>query len=121
MLVTEMSPSGLEGQPVAVTHAANTTAAGTTTAVTTTQWELEDQKTYHIKKLDSLLRVKVKRPSLASNEVTHLVVATSNIPQILWKRVLSMGRERDNHRIRERQATGDRAELVVVRAGLLEV
>jgi hypothetical protein len=28
--------------------------------------------------------------------------------------------ERRNHRIRERQAMGDRAECVVVRAGLIE-
>lgn len=122
MLVTEISPSGLEGQPLVVTNAANNTpvaAPVTTAATTTTPWELEDQKTYYIKKIDSLLRVKVERPSSASNDVTHLVVATSSIPQTYWKRVLLRGEGRRNNRIRERQATGDRAELVVVRTCLV--
>lgn len=101
-----MSPSRPEGQPVAAT------------ATATTQWEPEDQKTYYIKKLDSLLRVKVERPSSASNDVAHLVVASSNIPQGLWKRLLVREEERRNHQIRERQVIGDYAECVVVRAGL---
>ena len=121
MLITEMSPSGLVGQPLVATNAAITTvpvAAVTTTATAESQWELEDQKTYYIKKLDSLLHVKVERPSLASNDVAHLVVTTSNIPKGRWKRLLSRGEEKRNHLIRERQAIGDRAELVVVRASL---
>ncbi|KAL9098636.1 MAG: hypothetical protein Q9163_005743 [Psora crenata] len=119
MLVTEMSPSGFEGQSLTTTNAAITTApVNTTTATPTTQWELEDQKTYYIKKLDSLLRVKVERPCSASNDVTHLVVAVSSIPQGLWKRLLLRGEEKSNHRIRERQAIGDRAELVIVRTSL---
>ncbi|KAI9697369.1 MAG: hypothetical protein M1836_004647 [Candelina mexicana] len=124
MLVTEMSPSGPEGQPLLATNSATTilpAATVSTAANATNRWELEDQKTYYIKKLDSLLRVKVERPSLANNDVTHLVVATSKIPQGLWKRLLLKGEERMNRRIREKQAKGDRAELVVVRAGLIGV
>jgi hypothetical protein len=122
MLVTEMSPSRPEGQPVTGINAANTTspASVTTTAMATTQWELKDQTTYFIKKLDSLLRVKVERPSSTSNDVAHLVVATSKISQGLWKRLLLRNEER-NHRIRERQATGDHAERVVIRAGLIRM
>jgi ankyrin repeat protein len=118
MLVTEMSPSRPEGQPV-VAITTIPAPVTTTTATATTQWELEDKKTYYIKKLDSLLRVKVERPSSASNDVAHLVVARSNIPQGLWKRLLVREEERRNNRIRERQAMGDRAECVVVRAGLI--
>ena len=122
MLITEMSPSGLNGQPLDATDATITTlpvAPVTTNAMSRTQWVLEDQKTYHIKKLDSLLRVKVERPPSASNDVAHLVVMTSNIPQGLWKRLLLKGEEKRNHWIRERQALGDHAELVIVRAGLV--
>ncbi|KAI4120803.1 MAG: hypothetical protein LQ338_006756 [Usnochroma carphineum] len=77
MLVTEMSPSRPEGQPVIVTNAAttNSPATVTTTATATTEWELEDKQTYYIKKLDTLLRVKVERPNSANNDVAHLVVA----------------------------------------------
>lgn len=123
MLVTEMSPSRPEGQPVAVNNTASTTshAPMATTATAGTQWELEDKKTYYIKKLDSLLRVKVERPNSVSNNVAHLVVATSNIPKGLWKRLLLKEEERRNHRIREKQAIGDRAEHVVVRAGIAGV
>ncbi|KAL8944841.1 MAG: hypothetical protein Q9211_000448 [Gyalolechia sp. 1 TL-2023] len=103
MLVTEVSPSGPEGLPVVTTNLA--------------QWELEDKKTYYVKKLDSLLRVKVEKPGLANNDVTHLVMVTSKIPPKLWKRLLLKEEERKNSRIRERQAKGDRAELVVIRAG----
>ena len=121
MLVTEMSPSRPEGQPAFVAKApiADPPAAPvTTTATATSQWELEDQKTYYIKKLDSLLCVKVERPRPASNDVAHLLVVNSNAPHKLWKRLLLM-EERRNHRIRERQAIGDCAELVVIRAGLI--
>ncbi|KAG8532871.1 uncharacterized protein KY384_002749 [Bacidia gigantensis] len=124
MLVTEMSPSGLEGQPLAATNATITTTSAlpveTTTAGPTTQWKLEDQKVYYIKKLDSLLRVKVERPNSASSDVTHLVVSVSGIPQGLWKRWLLREEERRSRRIRERQAIGDYAEIVVVRTGLIE-
>lgn len=121
MLITEMSPSGLNGQPLDATNANINTlpvAPVTTTAMSRTQWVLEDRKTYHIKKLDSLLRVKVERPSSASNDVAHLVVMTSSIPQGLWKRFLLKGEEKRHHWIRERQALGDQAELVIVRASL---
>ena len=116
MLVTEISPSESEGQPVVAGNAVITSPpvdAVQLAAMTTTHWELEDQKTYFVKKPDNLLRVKVERPSLASsNDVTHLVVATSRIPLVYWKRVLSRGPERRHNRIRERQASRDRAELV---------
>lgn len=120
MLVTEMSPSGLNGQPLVAASATITAiplASVTATITAKTQWELEDQKVYYIKKLDSLLRVKVERPCSTSNDVAHLVVMTSHVPQGLWKRLLLRGEEKRNHWIRERQAIGDRAELVVVRAG----
>ena len=122
MLVTEMSPSGPEGQPVATTNATITTPAASVirAATATAQWELEDQKIYYIKKFDSLLRVKVERPNSASSDVAHLVVATSKMPQGLRKRLLLRGGERRTYRIRERQATGDRAELVVIRADLMK-
>ena len=121
MLVTEMSPSRPEGQPalVAIAPIVDPPATPvTTTATATSKWELEDQKTYYIKKLDSLLRVKVERPRPASNDVAHLLVVSSNVPHKMWKRLLLM-EERRNHRIRERQAIGDYAELVVIRAGLI--
>ena len=122
MLITEMSPSGLNGQPLVATNAAITTLPTAPVKTMTTakaQWELEDKRIYHIKKLDSLLRVKVERPCSASNDVAHLLVMTSNIPQGLWKRLLLRGEEKRNHWIRERQAIGDYAELVVVRAAFL--
>ena len=122
MLVTEISPSRPHGQHLATTNAAATTTPAsvtTTTATATTQWGLEDKTTYYIQKIDSLLRVKVERPSLESNDVAHLVVASSIIPQGKWKRLLLRKGEKRNHRIRERQAMGDRAECVVVRAGLI--
>ena len=122
MLVTEVSPSGPEGQLVSSANPAIATVPIAPVPIapsTLTQWELEDQKTYYIKKLDSLLRVGVERPSLANNDVTHLVMVTSKIPQMLWKRLL-LREERRNPRIRERQAKGDHAELVVVRAGLIQ-
>ena len=123
MLVTEMSPSRLEGHSLTTTNATITTPPTTpvrTTASPTSEWELEDQKIYYIKKLDSLLRVKVERPCSAGSDVTHLVVAVSSIPQGLWKRLLLRGEEKRNCRIRERQAIGDYAELVVVRTGLIK-
>jgi hypothetical protein len=46
----------------------------------------------------------VERLSSASNDVAHLVVASSNIPQGLWKRLPVREEGRRNHRIRERQA-----------------
>ncbi|KIW63761.1 hypothetical protein PV04_08739 [Phialophora macrospora] len=91
VLVTEMSPSQPEGQPInANNNATSTDAASVTTTIIAAQtdWELEDKKTYYIKKLDSLLRVKVEKPSSASNDVAHLVVTSSNIPRGLWKRLL---------------------------------
>ena len=123
MLITEMSPSGLNGQPLVTSNAAITTlpvAPVTTKATAKDLWELEDKKIYHIKKLDSLLQVKVERQCSASNDVAHLVVMPSNIPQGLWKRLLSRGEEKRNHWIRERQAIGDHAELVVVRAAMFK-
>ena len=123
MLVTEMSPSRPEGQ-LAPINATVTTTPGSetsTTATATTRWELEDRKTYYIKKLDSLLKVKVERPSSASSDVAHLVVTSSVIPRLLWKRLLLKEEERRNHRIRERQAMGDHAECVVIRARLIGV
>ena len=121
MLVTEMSPSRPEGQLAATNDAVTTTPVSvmTTTARATTQWELEDKKTYYIKKRDSLLQVKVERPSSAISDVAHLVVASSDIPRALWKRLLVREEERRNHRIRERQAMGDYAECVIIRARLI--
>lgn len=113
MLVTEMSPSRPKGEPVITTPLAPVT----TTATATTQWELEHKKIYFIKKLDTLLQVKVERPNPSSNDVAHLVVAASIIPQGWWKRVLLKEEEKRNSRIRERQAMGDHAERVIVRAG----
>jgi hypothetical protein len=43
----------------------------------------------------------VERPSSASSDVAHLVVASNNIPQGLWKMLLVREEERRNHRIRE--------------------
>ena len=120
MLVTEISPSRPQGQHLATTNTATATTPApvtTTKATATTQWGLEDKKAYYIQKIDSLLRVKVERPSPESNDVAHLVVASSIIPQGKWKRLLLREEEKRNHRIRERQAMGDRAECVVVRAG----
>jgi len=124
-LVTEMSPSQREGQPMTAsnnfisTHAASMTTMTTTTLSAQTDWELEDQKTYCIKKLDYLLRVKVEKPGSAGNNVAHLVVTSSSIPRGLWKRLLVRERDRGNYRIRERQASGDCAERVIVRPGLI--
>lgn len=112
MLVTEMSPSRAEGQPVE--EASPATALAMTEG---TYWALEDKTTYFIKKLDALLRVRVERPRAAGSQVAHLMVANSRIPQAMWKRLLVREEERKNHRIRERQALGDRAECVVVRVG----
>lgn len=123
MLVTEMSPSEPEGQPVTATNATITTPTVPViiAATGTIQWELEDQKLYYIKKIDSLLRVKVEKPNPASSDVTHLVVATSKMPQGLRKRLLLRGEQRRTYRIRERQAVGERAELVVIRADLIKI
>lgn len=82
---------------------------------------LKDKNTYFIQKIDSLLRVKVERPSPGSNDVAHLVVASSKIPQVMWKRLRLKAEEKRNHQIRERQAMGDQAECVVVRAGLIRM
>ena len=113
MLVTEISPSRPNGEPVITTALAPVT----TTATATTQWKLEDKKIYFIKKLDTLLQVKVERPNPSSNDVAHLVVADSIIPPGWWKRVLLKEEQKRNYRIRERQAIGDHAEHVIVRAG----
>lgn len=113
MLVTEMSPSRPKGEPVITTPLAPVT----TTATATTGWELEDKRIYFIKKLDTLLHVKVVRPNASSNDVAHLIVAASMIPQRLWKRLLLKEEEKRNSRIRERQAMRDHAERVIVRAG----
>ncbi|OQU97801.1 hypothetical protein CLAIMM_03686 [Cladophialophora immunda] len=124
-LVTEVSRSQPEGQPIPARpdHVIDTAAAASATTTTTisaqTAWQLEDQKTYYIKKLDSLLRVKVEKPRSASNDVAHLVVTSSNIPRARWKRLLVREKERGNCRIRERQASGDCAERVIVRAALI--
>jgi len=79
MLITEVSPSRPEGKPV---------SPSTTTATAATSWELEDKQMYYIKKLDSMARVKVERPRATGNDVAHLVVASSRIPQAMWKRLL---------------------------------
>ena len=119
MLVTEISPSWPQGQHFTSTNAGiTTTPAPVTTiaATSTTPLGLEDQKTYYIQKIDSVLRVKVERPSPESNNVAHLVVTTSSIPYRFWKRIVLKEEEKRNYKIRERQALGDRAECVVVRA-----
>lgn len=131
ILVTEMSPSWPVGQPVTATSSptitaspaplATTTTTTTSTAVATpvNQWELEDKKIYYVQKLERLLRFRVERPSSTNNDVAHLVMTSSNIRPGMWKRLLVRGEEGRSHRIRERQAIGDRAECVVVRAGLI--
>lgn len=52
---------------------------------------------------DTLTSMNVEKLSSASNDVAHLVVASSNIPLGLWKRLLVREEGRRNHRIRERQ------------------
>ena len=118
MLVTEVSLNRSEGQPIATVNTATaicpamvTTAARATPTV---QRALEDQKVYYVKKLDSVLRVKVKRPSSNFNDVAHLVIIKSKIPQSMWKRLFA--KETRNYRIRERQAMGDHAECFIIRA-----
>ncbi|KAI4262154.1 MAG: hypothetical protein L6R42_002662 [Xanthoria sp. 1 TBL-2021] len=113
MLVTEMSPSRPQGEIVT----APTLGAITTAATATTQWELEDKRIYFVKKLDTLLQVKVERPKSSSSDVAHLVVAASTIPPGWWKRVLLKEEQKRTSRIRERQAIGEHAERVIVRAG----
>ena len=117
ILVTEMSPSGLESQPVIATNAFLTVRpiVPAPSTITVAEWELEDQKIYFIKKLDFLLRAKVEKGCLGTSDVANLMVTTSNIPQGRWKKLLLRSEERKNHRIRERQVKGDRAELVFVR------
>lgn len=78
-LITEVSPSRSEGEPV---------SPSTTTATAATSWELEDKQMYYIKKLGSMARVKAERPRATGNDVAHLLVASSRIPQAMWKRLL---------------------------------
>ena len=118
MLVTEISPSRSEGQPPHITsNVVDPAPAATIATVSTTQWQLEDKKIYYVKKPASLLRVKVERPSPASHDVTHLVVINSRIPQKLWKGWFASIESQRNYHIRERQATRDPAESVIVRVG----
>lgn len=120
LLVTEMSPSRPKGEPcinISTSVAVGSGPTATSVPMMSMAWELEDRKTYYIKKLDSLLRVKAKKPSsLGNDDVTHLEVLNSSLPQAIWKRILSMGEEGKDDKIRERQAIGDHAECVVVRA-----
>jgi hypothetical protein len=74
---------------------------------------LKEEKTYFVKKVDTILRVKVER--LKTGSVAYLIVSRSTIPHKFWKRILPREEEKRNNRIRERQAEGDRAEDVIIR------